>query len=54
MSETDYHNNFKSVIEGLIYNLVSERPKNVADFMIEYLRKKGNYTSNGNIYSNNN
>jgi len=50
MSETEYHNNIKSVIEGLIYNLVSERPRNIEDFMIEYLNKKGNYTSNGSIY----
>jgi hypothetical protein len=34
MEENKYQQNIKSVIEGLIYTLVSERPRNVVNIYV--------------------
>jgi hypothetical protein len=46
----------KSTMEEMVYNIVLERPINIviiifnhpqSEYMIEWLQKKGGYTSNG-------
>ena len=42
----------RPVMEDMVLQLVCDKPENPALFMINWLQKKGGYTSNGKITKN--
>lgn len=47
MNETILKEKVRPVLEQLVFKLLSDKPDNPAEVMIQYLEKLGNYTSNG-------
>jgi hypothetical protein len=39
--------NVKPILENIVFHILSDRPENPANYMIDWLQKTGGYTSNG-------
>jgi hypothetical protein len=53
MENDDYcENNLKEVLEPLYLDMLINRPKDIINFSLEWLMKRGGYTINGKSFIN--